>query len=66
MLLLRMPSSYQEFVSRFMLFTRQFRANKSVSTKLLSLENVTVLWDSVVEMSGEDKVESIKVRNVIR
>jgi len=43
----------------------QFRANKSVSTKLLSLENVTVLWDSVVEeISGEDKVESIKVRNV--
>lgn len=43
----------------------QFRASKSISTRLLELENVTVLWDSVVEkINGEDKVESIEVKNL--
>lgn len=43
----------------------QFRASKSIVSRLLSLENVTVLWDSVVEkISGEDKVEAIDVKNV--
>lgn len=43
----------------------QFRAKKSLATKLLSMENVTVLWDSVVErINGEDTAESILVKNV--
>lgn len=43
----------------------QFRANKSVVTKLMELENVTVLWDSKVEkISGEDKVSAFEVKNI--
>lgn len=43
----------------------QFRASKSIVSKLTALENVTILWDSVVEkISGEDRVESIVVKNV--
>lgn len=43
----------------------QFRASRSLTTRLLALENVEVLWDSVVEdIVGEDKVESINVKNV--
>lgn len=43
----------------------QFRASKSISTRLHSLENVTILWDSVVEkINGQDKVESIAVKNI--
>lgn len=43
----------------------QFRASRSAVSKLQSLENVTILWDSVVErINGDDKVESIDVKNV--
>lgn len=43
----------------------QFRANRSVVTKLLNLENVTILWDSVVEkINGEEKVEAVEIKNV--
>ncbi len=43
----------------------QFRASKSVTSRLLALENVTVLWDSVVDrINGGERVESIEVRNV--
>lgn len=43
----------------------QFRASKSISSRLLSLENVTILWDSVVDkINGEDKVGSIDVKNI--
>jgi thioredoxin reductase (NADPH) len=43
----------------------QFRANKSAVSKLMDMENVTVLWDSVVErINGEDSVESIEIKNV--
>jgi len=43
----------------------QFRANKSVISKLTSLENVTILWDSVIDqIQGKDQVESISVKNV--
>lgn len=43
----------------------QFRASKSISSRLLALENVTVLWDSVVErINGEEKVESVDVKNI--
>ncbi len=43
----------------------QFRANKSVITKLMDLQNVTVLWDSVVDkINGEEKVETINVKNI--
>jgi thioredoxin reductase (NADPH) len=43
----------------------QFRASKSLSTRLLSMENVTVLWDSVVEkINGEEMVTSIDVKNL--
>ena len=38
---------------------------KGSVTKLLSLENVTVLWDSVVErINGDDFTKSITVKNV--
>ncbi|HBI72752.1 MAG TPA: thioredoxin-disulfide reductase [Lachnospiraceae bacterium] len=43
----------------------QFRAKKSLATKLLSMENVTVLWDSVVEkINGKEAAESISIKNV--
>lgn len=43
----------------------EFRAAKTYSTKLLSLENVEVLWDSVVEeIQGSEVVEKIKVKNI--
>lgn len=43
----------------------QFRASKSIVSKLLTLENVTILWDSVVDtINGEDQVEAISVRNL--
>ena len=43
----------------------QLRAKKSLSTKLLSMDNVTVLWDSVVEkINGEEVAESVSVKNV--
>ena len=43
----------------------QFRASKSIATRLMDMENVTVLWDSIVEkINGEDKVESIDVNNL--
>jgi thioredoxin reductase (NADPH) len=43
----------------------QFRASKSITSRLLSMENVTILWDSVVEkINGEEKVESIAVKNL--
>lgn len=43
----------------------EFRASKSLVSKLLSMDNVTVLWDSVVEqIQGDDKVESIIIKNV--
>ncbi|MGF7141943.1 thioredoxin reductase (NADPH) [Anaerotaenia torta] len=43
----------------------QFRASKSIVSRLLALENVTILWDSVVErINGEDRVESIEVKNL--
>ncbi len=43
----------------------QFRASKSITSRLTSMDNVTVLWDSVVErIDGEDKVENIKVKNI--
>jgi len=43
----------------------QFRASKSITSRLLALENVTLLWDSVVErINGEEKVASIDVKNI--
>ena len=43
----------------------QFRASKSITTKLLEMENVTIIWDSVVEkINGEDKVDSIDINNL--
>lgn len=43
----------------------QFRASKSISSKLLAMDNVTILWDSVVEhINGSDSVESIEVKNL--
>lgn len=43
----------------------QFRAAKSITSKLLELENVTILWDSVVEaIEGDDKVERMIVKNL--
>ncbi len=43
----------------------QFRASKSITSRLTALENVTILWDSVVEkINGDESVESIEVKNV--
>ncbi|MDF2484484.1 MAG: trxB [Herbinix sp.] len=43
----------------------QFRASKSITSRLLDLENVTILWDSVVErINGGESVETIEVKNV--
>lgn len=43
----------------------EFRASKSLTTKLKAMENVTILWDSVVErIGGEEAVESIEVQNI--
>lgn len=43
----------------------QFRASKSITSRLMQMENVTILWDSVVEsIDGSDKVEAIQVKNV--
>jgi thioredoxin reductase (NADPH) len=43
----------------------QFRASKSITSRLSELENVTILWDSVVErINGEENVETIDVKNL--
>lgn len=43
----------------------EFRASNYLSTKLLSMENVTVLWDSVVEeIIGDNSVKLMKVKNI--
>jgi thioredoxin reductase (NADPH) len=43
----------------------QFRASKSITSRLIALENVTILWDSVVEkINGEESVETIEVKNI--
>lgn len=43
----------------------EFRASKSLSKRLLAMENVTVLWDSVVEkINGIETVNSIEVKNI--
>lgn len=43
----------------------EFRAIKSSVNKLLSIDNVEVLWDSVVDsIKGSDTVESLDVKNV--
>ncbi|NLL80098.1 MAG: thioredoxin-disulfide reductase [Clostridiales bacterium] len=43
----------------------ELRAAKSLQQKLFELENVEVVWDSVVEqIEGSDQVEGIRVQNV--
>lgn len=42
----------------------EFRAAKSLSTRLFAMENIEVIWDTVVdEIVGEETVEAIKVTN---
>lgn len=42
----------------------ELRGAKSLQNRLMSLENVEVIWDTVVdEIEGEDKVESLMLRN---
>lgn len=42
----------------------ELRGAKSLQNSLMSLDNVKVIWDTVVdEIEGEDKVESLKLRN---
>lgn len=44
----------------------EFRASRSLSSRLLEMNNVTVLWNSVIDkIIGEDKVENISVINTI-
>lgn len=43
----------------------ELRANRSAVNKLLGLDNVTVLWDTVVEeIKGQEAVDSIDIKNV--
>lgn len=43
----------------------ELRGAKSLQEKLFSLDNVTVLWDSVVEeIKGDEKVENLQLKNV--
>ena len=42
----------------------EFRGAKILQDKLMALENISVIWDTVVEeITGENKVESIKLHN---
>jgi len=42
----------------------EFRAAKVLSTRLMELDNVEILWDTVVEeINGQDMVESISIKN---
>lgn len=43
----------------------EFRGAKSLENRLMQLDNIEVLWDTVVEeIHGMDKVESLSVKNV--
>lgn len=43
----------------------EFRGAKSLQEKVLSLDNVTVIWDSVVEeIKGTETVEALQLKNV--
>lgn len=43
----------------------EFRAAKTLSTKLMAMENVEIIWDTVVdEIKGSDFVEEIEVTNL--
>lgn len=43
----------------------ELRGARSLQEKLFSLENVTVLWDSVIEeIKGGEKVETLQIKNV--
>ena len=43
----------------------EFRAAKSYSTKLMSLDNVEIIWDSVTEsINGDDFVTNINIKNL--
>lgn len=43
----------------------EFRAAKSLIMKLMELNNVEILWDSIVEeIMGKDCVESIQIKNL--
>lgn len=43
----------------------ELRGARSLQEQLLALENVTILWDTVVEeICGEQRVENIQLRNV--
>lgn len=43
----------------------EFRGAKVLQDKLMSLENVEILWDTVVDkINGEDMVESLSIKNI--
>lgn len=43
----------------------EFRAVKSYSTKLMSKENVEIIWDNAVEkIIGDDQVEQLQIKNL--
>ena len=55
------------FCSKVYLIHRrdELRATKILQDELFGLENVEVVWDSVVkEIQGEDKVNNLKIENV--
>jgi thioredoxin reductase (NADPH) len=43
----------------------EFRAAKSLTTKLMSMENVEIIWDSKVEeILGNTQVEQLRIKNI--
>lgn len=43
----------------------EFRAAKSLSSKLMKMENVEIIWDSAVEeILGNEQVEQIQIKNI--
>jgi thioredoxin reductase (NADPH) len=43
----------------------EFRAAKTYINKLMSLDNVEIIWDSVVEeINGKEQVEQIRIKNL--
>lgn len=43
----------------------EFRGARSIQNKLMSLENVEIIWDTVVEeILGDEKVQSLRIKNV--
>lgn len=61
-----MPYFWPECAKKVYLIHRrdELRGAKSLQNRLMSLDNVEVIWDTVVEeIVGSDKVEALKLNN---